>query len=123
MFHHGEKAVGRIISVSLKDVELYHLRLILLSAKNSDGTYFENFKKFNGKPYSTYKEAAQVRDLINDSNEWYNCTHEASSYMPSKSLRSLLVTIICHCNPQIHCKFSKISKKILLKILFNKGTA
>ncbi|CAF3937877.1 unnamed protein product, partial [Rotaria sp. Silwood1] len=64
-----------------------------------DATSFEDLKKFNGQNYSTYKHVERVRGLINDSNEWHNCMYEASSYMMPKCLRSLLVTIICHCNP------------------------
>ncbi len=54
---------------SVSSLELYHLRLILLSVKGPDATSFENLKKFNGQLYSTYKEAARVIGLINDSNE------------------------------------------------------
>ncbi|CAF4970287.1 unnamed protein product, partial [Rotaria sp. Silwood1] len=64
-----------------------------------DATSFEDLKKFNGQNYSTYKHVERVRGLINDSNEWHNCMYEASSYMMPKCLRSLLVAIICHCNP------------------------
>jgi hypothetical protein len=65
--NHGQKAIGRIISASPKDVELCHLRLILLSVKGSDATSFANLKKFNGQIYSTYKETARARiyyDLV-----------------------------------------------------------
>jgi len=71
----------------------------LFSVKGLDDTYFENLKKFNEQFYLTYKETARATSLINDSNEWYNYMHEASSYMMPRSLRSLIATIICHCNP------------------------
>ncbi|CAF4025209.1 unnamed protein product [Rotaria sp. Silwood2] len=77
----------------------WHLQDFPIHVKGPDATTFENLNKFNGQTYLTYKEAAQVRGLINNSNEWPTCMYEASSYMMPKSLRSLLVTIICHCNP------------------------
>jgi hypothetical protein len=121
--HHREKAIGRIISVSPKDVELYHLRLVLLSVKGPDATSFENLKKFNGQTYSTYKEVARVRGLINDSNEWHNCMHEASSYMMPKSLRSLLVTIICHCNPANPLQLFEDFKENMLEDFIQQGNS
>jgi hypothetical protein len=121
--HHGEKAIGRIISVSPKDVELYHLRLVLLSVKGLDATSFENLKKFNGQTYATYKEVARVRGLINDSNEWHNCMHEASNYMMPKSLRSLLVTIICHCNPANPLQLFEDFKENMLEDFVQQGNS
>lgn len=97
--HHGNKAIGRIIAVSPKDTERYHLRLLLLSVKGREAVSFESLKSFENVVYSTYREAARARGLINDSAEWHFCLSEASQYMLPKSLRSLFVTIICHCNP------------------------
>jgi hypothetical protein len=121
--HHGEKAIGRIISVSPKHVELYHLRLILLSVKGLDSISFESLKKFNGHIYSTYKEVARVRGLINDSNEWHNCMYEASSYMMPKSLRSLLVIIICHCNPANSLQLFEDFKENMIEDFIQQGNS
>jgi hypothetical protein len=97
--HFGSKAIGRIASVSPKNVELYHIRLLLLSVKGSDATSFEKLKTVDGISYSTYKEAALKRGFINDSNEWKDCMTEATTYMMPNALRSLYSTIVCYCNP------------------------
>ncbi|XP_055380655.1 uncharacterized protein LOC129611500 [Condylostylus longicornis] len=119
--HHGEKAIGRIIAVSPKNVELYHLRLILLSVKGSEATSFEELKKFNGQTYSSYKEVARVRGLINDSGEWYNCMNDAVSYMMPKALRLLFVTIICHCNPTNPLQLFEEFKKHMIEDFIHEG--
>ncbi|CAF2246188.1 unnamed protein product, partial [Rotaria magnacalcarata] len=121
--HYGEKTIGRIISVSPRDVDLYHLRLILLSVKGPDATSFENLKKFNGQTYSTYKDVARVSGLINDSNEWHNCMYEASSYMMPKCLRSLLVIIICHCNPANPLQLFEDFKENMIEDFIQQGNS
>ncbi|CAF2148066.1 unnamed protein product, partial [Rotaria magnacalcarata] len=121
--HYGEKTIGRIISVSPRDVDLYHLRLILFSAKGPDATSFENLNNFNGKTYSTYKDVARVRGLINDSNEWHNCMYKASSYMMPKCLRSLLVTIICHCNPANPLQLFEDFKENMIEDFIQQGNS
>ncbi|CAF1646682.1 unnamed protein product, partial [Rotaria magnacalcarata] len=97
--HHGEKTIG------------------------PDATSFENLKKFNGQTYSTYKDVARVRGLINDSNEWHNCMYEASSYMMPKCLRSLLVTIICHCNPANPLQLFEDFKENMIEDFIQQGNS
>ena len=121
--HHGEKTIGGIISVFLRDVEQYHLRLILLSVKGVEATSFENLKKFNGQIYFTYKEVARARGLINDSNQWHNCIQEALNYMMPKSLRSLLVTIICHCNPASPWQLFEKFKEYMMEDFIQQGNS
>ncbi|XP_055387400.1 uncharacterized protein LOC129616005 [Condylostylus longicornis] len=111
----------KIIAVSPKNVELYHLRLILLSVKGSEATSFEELKIFNGQTYSSYKEVARVRGLINDSGEWYNCMNDAVSYMMPKALRLLFVTIICHCNPTNPLQLFEEFKKHMIEDFIHEG--
>ncbi|CAF3665690.1 unnamed protein product [Rotaria socialis] len=106
-----------------EDVDLYHLRLIFLLVKGPDATSFENLKKFNGQTYSTYKDVARVRGLINDSNVWHNCMYEASRYMMPKCLQSLLVTIICHCNPANPLQLFEDFKENMIEDFIQQGNS
>ena len=95
----GVKTIGRMVSVSPKDSELFHLRILLLSIKGAEAVSFESLKQFQNRTFSTFKEAARARGLINDTLEWSNCLSEAAGYMLPRSLRQLFVTILCFCNP------------------------
>lgn len=119
--HFGEKAIGRIISVSPKNVELYHLRLLLLKLKGSEATSFDTLKTFNNCVFPTFKEAAKARGLINDSVEWHNCLSEANTHMLPKSLRALFVTILCYCNPSDPIQLFNDFKNNLLEDFINQG--
>lgn len=119
--HFGGKTIGRIIAVSPRDIERYHLRLILLSVKGNESTSFEALKTFNNVIYLTYKEAARARGLINDSNEWENCLSEAREHMLPKSLRSLFVTILTHCNPADPLKLFNEFKSSMMEDFIHQG--
>ena len=49
-------AVGRIINVSLKDSERFHLKLLLNRVK--EAISFEDLRTYNGIIYETFKETA-----------------------------------------------------------------
>ena len=49
--------------------------------------------------------------------------HEASTYMMPKSLRSLSVTIICHCNPANPLKLFEDFKENMIEDFVQQGNS
>jgi hypothetical protein len=47
----------------------------------------------------TFKEACQLRGLLDDDHEWIYCLRDAAHMNTGHQLRSLLVIILLHCNP------------------------
>ena len=56
------EAIGRIVSVSLKDVESFYLKLILHRVKGA--TCFEDLKIHEHIAYNTFKEIAIAMGLV-----------------------------------------------------------
>ena len=63
-------AIGRMNTVSPKDSERFHLKLILNRIKGA--TSFDDLKTYDGKLYQNYKDMALALGLIeNDSNIFF----------------------------------------------------
>jgi hypothetical protein len=97
--HHGQKSLGRIATVSPRNIELYNLRILLSKVKGPDASSFEKLLEYQGIRYASYTEAARARGLINDVQEWENCLKEAVEFKMPESLRILFVNIVTHCSP------------------------
>jgi len=93
----GEKTIGRMVSVSPKDVERYHLRLLLCFVKSPKS--FEDLRTVDGRVFPTFQEAACVRGLLEDDQEWRRCMQEATVFRMPQTLRYLYVTILTSCSP------------------------
>lgn len=117
----GSKSIGRIVSVSPRQTELYHLRLLLLSVKGSEAISFQSLKMFQGVLYSTFKEAARARGLINDTMEWNYCLAEAAEYMLPCSLRALFATILSFCSPSSPLELFEQHKRSLIEDFLHQG--
>ena len=93
----GERVIGRMYSVSPRDTELYHLRLLLL---HTTGAYsFEDLKKINDEIYQTFVDAAKRRGLLCDDSEHDRCLTEAAIFHMPPQLRTLFCMILLHCSP------------------------
>lgn len=84
-------------SVSPTQVELFYLRLLLLTVKGA--TCFEDLRTVNEVLHETYLDACLALGLIEDDEEWKRAMHEAEIWMMPKSLRDLFVRILIHCQP------------------------
>lgn len=71
--------IGRMYSVSPTQIELFHLRLLLLTVK--EATNFTDLRIVNGKTYSTFSETCLALSLIEDDNEWKRAMNEATGWM------------------------------------------
>ncbi|XP_011858756.1 PREDICTED: uncharacterized protein LOC105556283 [Vollenhovia emeryi] len=93
--------IGRMYSVSPTEIELFHLRILLLNVKGAIS--YNELKTVNGELHHTFTSACLALGLIEDDNEWKLAINEASVWMMPKHLRLLFVRILMHCQP-VHPK-------------------
>lgn len=89
--------IDRMYSISPTQIELFHLRLLLLTIKGA--TSFTDLRTVNGKIYSTFTETCLTLGLIEDDDEWKRAMNEAVGWMMPRQLRKLFVRILIHCQP------------------------
>ncbi|XP_029172378.1 uncharacterized protein LOC114941527 [Nylanderia fulva] len=93
--------IGRMYSVSPSQIELFHLRILLLHVKGA--TSFQELKTVNNEIHQTFTAACLALGLIEDDEEWYRAMNEAKVWMMPRRLRNLFVRILIHCQP-VHPK-------------------
>ena len=93
----GDKIIPRMYSVSPRDTERFHLRMLLLHKPGA--TSYEDLCTVNGHIAPTFKEACKLLNLLIDDTEWDNTLTEASAFQMPSRLRSLFATICLHCSP------------------------
>ncbi|XP_058809685.1 uncharacterized protein LOC131674888 [Phymastichus coffea] len=89
--------IGRMFSVSPTQVELFHLRLLLLHVRGA--TSFDALKTVNGILQPTFIAACLELGLIEDDQEWAKAMEEATIWMMPRRLRQLFTRILIHCQP------------------------
>ncbi|KAB0792783.1 hypothetical protein PPYR_00660 [Photinus pyralis] len=89
--------IGRMYSVSPSQVELFHLRLLLLHRKGAKS--FEDLKTINREVQDSYVTTCVILGLIEDDHEWKRAMNEAEIWMMPKQLRCLFARILMHCQP------------------------
>ena len=112
----NKPVIGRMYDVSPKQIELYSLRLLLLSRKAStcfDDLKFIAYPEGHDEPgyhCTSFHAAAKVLGLIIDEEEWHRCLNEANFHTGYKEMRFLFATILMNCDiadPQnlwdMHC--------------------
>ena len=90
--------IGRMYTVSVRQRELYYLRLLLLHVRGAIS--FEDLKTVDGQLYNTFKEAAVARNLLADDIEWENTLTEAALLNMPYQIRQLFAFICVFCEPQ-----------------------
>ncbi|KYM93650.1 ATP-dependent DNA helicase PIF1, partial [Cyphomyrmex costatus] len=88
--------IGRMYSVSPTQIELFHLRLLLLTIKGA--TSSNDLKTVNGKICQSFSTCLAL-GLIEDDDEWIRAMNEAVGWMMPRQLRRLFVRILLHCQP------------------------
>ena len=88
-------------SVSPTEIELFHLRILLLNVKGA--TCYNDLKTVNGELHQTFTSSCLALGLIEDNEEWKRAMNEASIWMMPRQLRLLFVRILIHCQP-VHSK-------------------
>ncbi|XP_029157800.1 uncharacterized protein LOC114930213 [Nylanderia fulva] len=89
--------IGRMYSVSPTEIELFHLRILLLNIKGA--TSYNALKTVNGVLHQTFTSACLALGLIEDDDEWKRAISKASIWMMPRQLRYLFVRILMHCQP------------------------
>ncbi|XP_058791046.1 uncharacterized protein LOC131664174 [Phymastichus coffea] len=89
--------IGRMFSISPTQLELFHLRLLLLHVKGAIS--FGDLKTVNNVLYPSFTAACLALGIIEDDDEWSKAMREAVSWMMPKRLRHLFVLILIHCQP------------------------
>lgn len=87
----------RIYSVSPRDFERFHLRLLLLHVRGAQS--FEHLRTVDGVIYETFQEAADKRNLLMNDNEWRRCLTEASAAQMPAQLRQTFALICAFNHP------------------------
>ena len=88
--------IGRVYTVSPKDIEKFHLRMLLY--KIPGATSFIDLKTHNGQVYHSYQATARAMGLLSDDNKWSATLTEASTTMPPRNLRQLLCILLVFCD-------------------------
>lgn len=89
--------IGRMYSVSPTQIELFHLRLLLLTVKGV--TSFNDLRTVNGEFCQSFSAACLALGLIEDDDEWKKAMNEVVGWMMPRQLRRLFVRILLHCQP------------------------
>ena len=87
--------IGRIHAVSPKDIEKFHLRMLLYKIKGA--TCFADLKVHNGQTYPTFQATARAMDLLTNDNEWSATMTEATLSQPPRFLRRLFCILLAFC--------------------------
>ncbi|CAD6907564.1 unnamed protein product [Tilletia laevis] len=90
----GMGQVGRIYYVPHTAQEKYYLRRLLHEVNCPKS--FDDLYKFEGRTYTTFREACSARGLLSDDAEWHRCLNEAALFQTGAALRHLFCLIIFH---------------------------
>ncbi|KAG2203527.1 hypothetical protein INT46_011432 [Mucor plumbeus] len=107
--------MGRVFTVSPKETEKYHLRLLLYHVRGA--TSFTDLRTVYGVEYATYQEAAMALGILEHDNQWRRCLEEAAAFQNASSLRDLFCVIIAFCFPSNPFQLFEQFKQHLLEDL------
>ncbi|XP_071578240.1 uncharacterized protein [Temnothorax nylanderi] len=88
----GDKIISRLYTVSIKDIERFYLRLLLLHVAGAK--CFKDLKTVNGVVYETFKDAAIAKNLVETDDLWGKTLEEAIESKMPVQLRELF-SYIC----------------------------
>jgi len=91
------KRIGRLYSVKPTEGERFYLRVLLQNVISP--TSFKSLKTYRKQTYSTFKDAAIARNLLQGDHENYQMLDEAASYEMPSDLRQTFATMLLFCNP------------------------
>ncbi|GBN61785.1 hypothetical protein AVEN_227600-1, partial [Araneus ventricosus] len=80
-------ALGRVYTVHPTNSECFHLRLLLHEVRGP--MPFTDLRTFDGRVCETYKQACQLRGLLEDDEHWNKAIEEAAASRSPKILRNL----------------------------------
>jgi hypothetical protein len=87
--------IGRLVAAHPAEGERYYLRVLLNHVRGA--TSFRDLRTVEGAVYSTFREAAERRGLIEADNSISDCLTEAATFQMPYALRRLFATILAFC--------------------------
>ncbi|XP_024889920.1 uncharacterized protein LOC112466196, partial [Temnothorax curvispinosus] len=93
----GDKIISRLYTVSIKDIERFYLRLLLLHVVGAK--CFEDLRTVNGVLYKTFKDAAIAKNLVEADDLWEKTLEEATDSKMPVQLRELFAYICIYGTP------------------------
>jgi hypothetical protein len=91
------KIIGRQYTVSVKQVERYCLRMLLINVKGA--TSFKHLRTVDDIAFPTFQAAAIALNLPEDDRAWEKTLEEVATFQMPVQLRQLFVDICLYCNP------------------------
>ncbi|XP_055924562.1 uncharacterized protein LOC129956657 [Argiope bruennichi] len=88
-------ALGRVYTVHPSNSECFHLRLLLHEVIGP--TFFSDLKTFNGIVCETFKQACELRGLLDDDSHWKSTLDEAATTHSGRMLLDLFAVILHTC--------------------------
>ena len=90
-------ALGRVYTVHPNNFECFFLRLLLNTVRGP--TSFEALRTVNSRVCATFREACQLRGLLEDDAQWEATMAEAATVQSPERLRNLFVILLITCGP------------------------
>lgn len=90
-------ALGRLYTVHPNNAECYYLRLLLVNVHGP--TSFQNLRTVNNNTCTTYREACQLLNLLENDEHWDSTIADASISSAPHQIRILFSIIITTCFP------------------------
>ena len=90
-------ALGRVYTVHPNNFECFFLRLLLHTVRGP--TSFEALRMVNNRVCATFREACQLRGLLEDDAQWDATMAEAATVQSPERLRNLFVILLITCGP------------------------
>lgn len=86
------KTLTRMYNVSLKNRELYYLRMLLLHVRGAQS--YENLRTINGIRYDTFLDACKALNLLSDDSEYFKTLREGCLRDMPRQLRHMFAYIL-----------------------------
>ena len=90
------KVLTRLYHVSPRDVERYHLRILLLNVPGA--TSFKDLRTYNGVVSASFQHACLQRQLIYDDSAWKQILQEACETGAPYQLREMFSYMLLNCD-------------------------
>ncbi|XP_025205749.1 uncharacterized protein LOC112602051 [Melanaphis sacchari] len=90
-------SLGRIYIVHPRQDECFYLRLLLVNVRGP--TSFNSLRTVVGVLYTTFREACQCLNLLENDSHWDLTLADATISAPANQIRTLFAIIIATCHP------------------------
>ncbi|KAL1202733.1 hypothetical protein V5N11_031362 [Cardamine amara subsp. amara] len=87
--------IGRIVNIHPFGCDLYYLRLLvnIVPGRRS----FKELRTVDGVEQTCFKEACQVRGLLEDDMKWHRVMAEGNLWATTSQLRNIFVLLLIYC--------------------------